>query len=44
MLLDIARVILLFVALLFVVTVVSVAVWVVKDVIRWLLRERKKRK
>lgn len=44
MILTIAKMILIFVALAFMVTVVSVVVWAAKEIIRWVRKERRKRR
>lgn len=40
MILNIAKMILIFVGLAFLVTVASVVIWIVKDIIRWIRKER----
>lgn len=44
MILTVAKMILIFVGLAFVVTVVSVVIWIVKDIVRWIRKERRKRR
>lgn len=43
MILTIAKMILIFVALVFVVIVVSTVIWVLQAIIRWIREERRKR-
>lgn len=44
MILNIAKMILIFVGMAFLVTVISVVVWIVKDIVRWIRKERRKRR